>query len=156
MIKRTISTPAPPEQRDQNWIRLEETAEIEITSETDTNPIEAALVPGDGRGWRAATPGEQIVRLRFLQPRAVEQVRVVIEERERERTQQFVLRAAVAPDGAWRELVRQQFTFSPGGAMRQQEDYRVNLPNVAALELSIVPDIRGGDARASLQQLRVA
>jgi hypothetical protein len=81
---------------------------------------------------------------------------VAIEERERERTQQFVLRAAATLEGPWHEIARQQFNFSPSGAVREQEDYHVNLPRVAVLELTIVPDISGGDARASLQQLRIA
>jgi hypothetical protein len=81
---------------------------------------------------------------------------VVIEERERERTQQFVLRAASTPGGPWKELARQQFNFSPGGATREEENYAVDLPAVAALELTIVADIGGSDTRASLLQLRVA
>jgi hypothetical protein len=157
MIKRTInptlSTPVRPEPA---WIRLDEEAEIEITSEASGHPIEAALIPGNDRGWQADASGPQTIRLLFKQPRPVKQVKVVIEERERERTQQFVLRAALLPDGPWRELARQQFNFSPGGATREEEDYVVDLPSVAALELTIVPDISGGDTRASLQHLRVA
>lgn len=157
MIKRTINPTLPAALRaDPAWIRLDEAAEVEITSEAQEHPIEAALVPGDQRGWQAEFPGPQTIRLVFPAPRPVKQVRIVIEEPERERTQQFVLRAASSPGGAWRELTRQQFNFSPGGATREQEDYTLNLPAVATLELTIVPDIGGGDARASLQQLRVA
>ena len=36
------------------------------------------------------------------------------------------------------------------------EEYRVDLDGVTALELSVIPDISGGDARASLKQLRLA
>lgn len=157
MIKRTISTLPLAERPTLEWLRLEDAAEVELTSETAARPIEAALVIGaEAGGWQAATPGTQTIRLRFHQPRPVNQVRIVIEERERERTQEFVLRAALMADGPWRELVRQQFTFSPSGATRQQEDYEVNLSAVAALELTIVPDIGGGDARATLRELRVA
>jgi hypothetical protein len=52
--------------------------------------------------------------------------------------------------------VRQQFTFAPPGTTREREDYAVNLVDVSALELSIVPDISGGDAVATLQQFRIA
>jgi hypothetical protein len=157
MIKRTIHPTLPDAARDEpDWIRLDEAAEIEITSEADGHPVEAALMPGDARGWLAGGPGPQTIRILFNEPRPVQQVRVVIEENTRERTQQFVLRAAASPGGAWRELARQQFNFSPGGASREHEDYVLRLPAVAALELTIVPDISGGDARASLQQLRVA
>jgi hypothetical protein len=53
-----------------------------------------------------------------------------------------------------REIVRQQYTFSPPAT--EIEDYRVELIGVIALELEIVPDISGGGAYASLTQMRLA
>lgn len=55
-----------------------------------------------------------------------------------------------------REIVRQQYTFSPPGTNQEIEDYSVKLNRLSALELEIVPDIRGGDAYASLAQMRLA
>jgi hypothetical protein len=52
--------------------------------------------------------------------------------------------------------VRQQYNFSPPEAVREVEDYDVDLDGVTALELRIVPDISGGSTRASLAQLRLA
>jgi len=156
MKKRTLTSEIPSRDAQPAWLPLDQLAEAEISSEDPNYPIENALVQGRTRGWRAALPGEQIIRLTFEQPRTVKLVRVVIEEHECERTQQFVLRAALNRGGPWRELVRQQYNFNPSGAVREQEDYEVNLASVAALELSIVPDINGGEARASLQELRVA
>lgn len=157
MKKRTLS-PSPPTARDDPaWLALDEAISVEISSEEPAHPIEAALVAGDERGWRAAVPGAQTIRLLFDEPHRVRQVRVVIEEHERQRTQEFVLRARVDDAGApWREIVRQQFTFSPAGATRQREDYQLDLPAISALELTIIPHVGGGDAHASLQQLRVA
>jgi hypothetical protein len=40
--------------------------------------------------------------------------------------------------------------------VRETEDHSVELSNVKALELVIVPDMSGGEARASLLTLRVA
>ena len=62
-----------------------------------------------------------------------------------------------SPDGgqSYREILRQQFNFSPPGATREVEDYDVDLDRVTILELKIVPDISGGTARASLEQLRL-
>jgi hypothetical protein len=40
---------------------------VEITSENETYPIECALQLGERRGWRAAKPGPQIIRLLSLQ-----------------------------------------------------------------------------------------
>ena len=73
-----------------------------------------------------------------------------------EHTQEFVLRWS--PDGgkSYREIVRQQYNFSPPEVVREVEDYDVDLDGVTALELRIVPDISGGSVRASLTQLRLA
>jgi hypothetical protein len=80
----------------------------------------------------------------------------VFQEDEQERTQEFVLRWS--PDGgqSYREILRQQFNFSPPGATREVEDYTIDLDGVTALEVKIVPDINRGSARASLAELRVA
>jgi hypothetical protein len=42
------------------------------------------------------------------------------------------------------------------GAITERDDYDVDLRNVTALELSIVPHIGGGASRATLKQLCVA
>ncbi|MBP1749518.1 MAG: hypothetical protein H6Q52_2057 [Deltaproteobacteria bacterium] len=56
---------------------------------------------------------------------------------------------------SYREVLRQQFTFSPPNTTREAEDYTVSLDGVTTLELRIVPDISGGDAHASLARLRL-
>jgi len=138
------------------WLDLERLAEVEITSEEVGYPIESALIPGTGPGWQAAQPGEQTIRLRFDAPLRLRRIHLAFQEDEQERTQEFVLRWS--PDGgqSYREIVRQQYNFSPPEAAREVEDYDVELEGVTALELRIVPDISGGRARASLAQLRVA
>jgi hypothetical protein len=138
------------------WLDIERLAQVEITSEDGGYPIEAALIPGMGSGWRAAQPGEQTIRLLFDEPLRLTRIRLAFHADEQERTQEFVLRWS--PDGgqSYREIVRQQYNFSPPAASREVEDYDVNLEGVTALELRIVPDISGGRARASLAQLRLA
>lgn len=138
------------------WLDLERLAQVEITSEDVDYPIESALIPGAGPGWRAAQPGEQTIRLLFDKPRRLRRIHLVFQEDEQDRTQEFVLRWS--PDGgqSYREIVRQQYNFSPPVAAREVEDYDIDLDGVTALELSIVPDISGGSARASLAQLRLA
>jgi hypothetical protein len=63
-----------------------------------------------------------------------------------------------SPDGgqSFREIVRQQWNFSSHGTTGETEDHHVELPAVTVLELSIIPDISGGNAFASLAQLRLA
>jgi hypothetical protein len=138
------------------WLDLERLAQVEITSEEVDHPIESALIPGTGSGWRAAQPGEQTIRLLFNEPLRLKRIHLVFQEDEQERTQEFVLRWS--PDGgqSYREILRQQYNFSPPGAAREVEDYDIDLDGVTALELRIVPDISGGSTRASLAQLRVA
>jgi hypothetical protein len=158
MNKRTIGRDQDRVEKDPGaaWLPLIDLVDVEITSESTTHPIEGALELEAGSGWRADEPGEQLIRLKFRRPGPVRRIRLVVEERERPRTQQFVLRVADGLGGPWRDIARQQFNFSPSGATREVEDYRIDSPAVAEMELTIVPDISGGDARASLQQLRVA
>ena len=52
--------------------------------------------------------------------------------------------------------MRQQWNFSPPNAIREVEEYRVELSAVTVLELVIVPDISRGAARASLKSLRLS
>lgn len=138
------------------WMDLDLLAQVEITSEDVDYPIESALIPGAGLGWRAAQPGEQTLRLLFDEPLRLRRIHLRFHESEQERTQEFVLRWS--PDGGqtYREILRQQYNFSPPGAADEVEDYDINLDGVTTLELKIVPDISGGSARASLAQLRIA
>ena len=141
---------------DQGWLDLQSLAEVELTSEDQANPIEAALVSGAGLGWRAAEAGEQTIRLLFDESQRVRRIQVLFHEDQQARTQEFVLRWS--PDGgqSYREIVRQQYNFSPPGVTREFEDYAVDLADVTTLELRIVPDISGGDVQASVAQLRIA
>ena len=141
---------------DQGWLDLQSLAHVELTSEDAANPIEAALVPSGGLGWRAAQAGEQTIRLLFDDLQRVRRIQLLFHEDQQARTQEFVLRWS--PDGgqSYREIVRQQYNFSPPGVTREFEDYAVDLAGVTALELRIVPDISGRDARASVAQLRIA
>jgi hypothetical protein len=141
---------------DQNWLDLENLAQAELTSEDVSHPIESALKPNEGLGWRASEPGQQTVRLLFDKPLRVRHVRLVFHEDEQERTHEFVLRWSSDGGQSYREIVRQQYNFSLPDNTREIEDYAVDLAGLTALELSIVPDISGGSARASIAQLRLA
>jgi hypothetical protein len=71
------------------------------------------------------------------------------------RTQEFVLRWSSDAGQSYREIVRQQYNFSPPDTTAEREDYSVNLDGVSNLELTIVPDISGGPAHASLFRFRI-
>lgn len=141
---------------DLHWIDLNALAQVEVTSEDAAYPIESGLLPGVESGWRAAQPGPQTVRLMFDQPLTIKRMRLEFHEENVERTQQFVLRWSSDGGKSYREIVRQQYNFSPPGTTSESEDYPVDLDGVTTIELNIVPDISGGPARASLAQLRLA
>ncbi len=144
---------APP---DQDWLNVERLADVEVTSEDAGYPIEAALLQGRGSGWRAAQPGRQTIRLLFTSPQRLRRIWLVFAESTSERTQEYVLRWSSGGGQSFREIVRQQWNFSPQGATCETEDHRVELSEVAVLELSITPDTSGKIAFASLAQLRIA
>ncbi len=158
MMRKRMIGALPPEAQPAElaWLQLAQIATVEVTSEESAHPVEnALLLPGEPTGWRAAQTGEQIIRLIFDTAQALKLIRLVFIENEVERTQEFVLRWS-ADGESWREIVRQQWNFSPHGNTQESEDYRVELAGLTQLELSIVPDVSGGMARASLAQLRLA
>jgi hypothetical protein len=142
-------------QRDEGWFDLDERARIELTSEDPAHPIELAL-KGDAAGWRASTPGEQVIRLCFDAPTTLRTIEVRFDERDANRTQEFVLRWSQDGGRSYREIVRQQYNFSPQGTTSQSEDYAVNIDGMTTLELRVIPDVSGGPAVASLSRLRLA
>ena len=138
------------------WLDLDRLARVEITSESTEHPIESALIPDRGPGWRAAQPGKQTIRLIFDQPVSLGRIHLRFEEEEQTRTQEFVPRWLPEGRQSRREIVRQQYTFSPPATNQEIEDYSVKLDGVIGLELEIVPDISGSGAYASLAQMRLA
>ena len=129
---------------------------VEITSEDKDYPVESAFASGEAQGWRAAEAGTQTIRLVFDQPQSLKRISVVFEEKEIARTQEFVLRWSADGGNSFREIVRQQWNFSPPETIREVEEYQVELASVTVLELIIVPNVSGGSARASLKSLRLS
>lgn len=139
-----------------NWLNLERIAQVEITSEEEAHPIEQALVAGSDSCWRAAMAGEQTLRLLFDEPQRITQVRLLFQEDNQERTQEFVLRWSADGGETYHDIARQQYNFSSPDSNRELENYVIDLNHVTALELCIIPDISGGGAHASLTQWSVA
>ena len=157
MRKRIITagdqgTPSP----DEAWLDLESLARVELTSEDASHPIESALKAGEGSGWRAADPGHQTVRLLFDEPLRVKRIRLVFHEGSQQRTQEVLLRWSSDGGGSYREIVRQQYNFSPPETAWEVEDITVEIVGVTVLEMLISPDISGRPAHASMAELRLA
>jgi len=158
MRKRLITAPPPetvPSGRER-WLDLERSAVVEVTSEDEDYPIESAFASIEAAGWRAETPGPQTLRLIFDQPQTLKLISLVFEENETARTQEFVLRWSSDGGSSFREIVRQQWNFSPPETKREAEEYQVELSNVTVLELIVVPNMSGGADRASLKTLRLS
>ena len=132
---------------------VERAAVVEVTSEDEDFPVESAFGSENAPGWRAAAPGIQTIRVIFDQPQRLRCISLVFEEKETGRTQEFVLRWSSNDGSSLKEIVRQQWNFSPPESIREVEEYQVQLSDVTVLELVIKPNIGGGVARASLKNL---
>ena len=130
MRKRQIS-PTPPNVHSSGEARLDlnRTAVVEVTSEENGYPIESALLEAQNQGWRAANPGPQTIRLVFDEPQKLRRIWLVFEDSENTRTQEFVLRWSPDSGHSFREIVRQQWNFSPPESVQEIEDYAVELPS---------------------------
>jgi len=139
-----------------HWMDLGQIATVEVTSEDPGFPIESVFSADSGPGWRASQKGEQQIRLIFDQAVAVHRIQLHFLEPTRDRLQEFTMRWSAADGGPPKEIVRQQWNFSPAGSTSELEDYEVNLDGVSTVELVIQPDLTHHDALATLAAWRVA
>jgi len=139
----------------RDWLDLEQAARVEVSSEAEGYPVEGALLKDVRGGWRASEPGIQTIRLLFDHPQTIRVIRLVFREKEFARTQEFVLRWLPQGTSDWKDVVRQQWNFSPPVTEDECEEYKVDLPSATGLELSVRPDISGGETRASLDSLKL-
>ena len=157
MRKSVIGVPtAKPTAELGDWLDLEELASVEVTSEDENYPVESVFAFDGTAGWRANGKGPQVIRLLFREPQAIRRIHLEFVETQVSRMQEFSLRWSPSPDTSFKEIVRQQWNFSPDGSKSEVEDYKVELAHVRVLELTITPDVSGGSAVASLAQWRVA
>lgn len=145
---------------DDNWRDLERIVRVEITSEDEAFPIEHALGKAVMTGWRAASTGPQVIRMHFDEPQAFRRIKLHFVDKVAERSQEFAIYVNEGTGAELREIVRQQWNFSPHGTTEEIEDYAVDLSGISTLELRIDPD-RSHDAAqsqnyASLQSLKLA
>ena len=159
MRKRLIGDQQPQAQAPQqpaDWLRLDELAEVELSSEDAAYPIESALLPAGGSGWRASLPGRQTIRLIFARPQRLRRIHLRFVEPDRQRTQEYLLRWSGDGGQSFHDIVRQQWNFDPHAASTQTEQHQVDLAAVAVLELIITPDIADTQAFATLSEMWLA
>jgi hypothetical protein len=131
-------------------------ATVLVTSEDPGHPIDHALDDRRGPGgsrWIAGEPGEQTVIMAFDAPQSIRRIALEVEEPEVDRTQELQL--AISTDGGrtYRELLRQEYNFSPPGTTYEREDWAVESDAVTHLRLVIRPDKGGKPCRATITSL---
>ncbi|MEI6268520.1 MAG: carbohydrate-binding protein [Methylococcaceae bacterium] len=141
---------------DPIYLDLEHLAQVEISSECPEHPIELALLASSEPGWQASCSGEQTISLIFDQPQTLKNILLVFDEHEQSRTQEFVLLWRCDNEDFFREILRQQYNFSPPLTTREVEAITVDLKQVKALELRIIPDISGSEVCAKLTRLALS
>jgi F5/8 type C domain len=157
--KRALEADAATSAGTADEIDIAGCATIAYSSEKPAHPVEHLLDGHSGPGgtrWISARPDviEQII-VEFDQPQAISRLVYEVEEAVRERTQE--VRVEVSEDGGrtYRQILVQEYTFSPGGATYQREEQRLNLLQVSRLRLTIVPN-KNGSGTATLTALRLS
>jgi hypothetical protein len=156
--KRRLEDDAATSARAADEIDIAGCATIAYSSEHSAHPVEHMVDGGSGPGatrWISARPDtvERIV-VEFDQPQPISRLVYEVEEAMRERTQE--VRVEVSEDGGqtYRQILVQEYTFSPRGATYQREEQRFNLRQVTHLRLTIVPN-KNGSGTATLTALRL-
>ena len=131
-------------------------ASVQVSSEDPSYPIDHAFDNHRGPGgtrWMAGEVGEQTIILAFDQPQRVQKVGLEIEEPETSRTQELSL--AVSRDGGhtYREVLRQEYNFSPPHTTFERESWAMPVENMTHLRLTIKPDKGGRPSRATVTSL---
>src|ERR1700736_1345654 len=156
--KRPLETDATTNARAVGEIDIAGCATIAYSSEDPAHPVEHMLDGRSGPGatrWMSARPDttEHIV-IEFDRPRSISRILYEVEETMQQRTQE--VRVEVSEDGgqSYRQILVQEYNFSPRGATYQREEQRFNLPQVTHLRLTIVPN-KSGSGTVTLTRLRL-
>jgi hypothetical protein len=156
--KRPLVTDTTVAPRAADEIDIAACATIAYSSEDPAHPVENLLDERSGPGgtrWTSTCPDTiERILVEFDQPQTISRLVYEVEETMRDRTQE--VRVEVSDDGGrrYRQILVQEYNFSPQGATFQREEQRVNLHGVTHLRLTIVPN-KNGSGTASLTALRL-
>jgi F5/8 type C domain len=156
--KRPLDADKPARFDGEGEIDIARSAVVSYSSERPTDPVEHMFDGSSGPGatcWLSARPDttEQIV-VEFDAPQAISRLVYEVEEPERERTQE--VRVELSEDGGrtYRQILVQEYTFSPRGATFQRQDQRFERCRASQVRLTIVPN-KNGSGTATLTALRL-
>lgn len=136
-------------QSTSEWLSLDAVADVSIV-------VGGQRVKRAPPEWSGDQSGEQTIEVRFHHPTSLRRLRLVSCETEQARTQEITVWVSLARGERHRELLRQQFTFSPQGATEEVEEYAFQLDDVSAIQVRIVPSIDGRPAVAKVSDLQVS
>jgi F5/8 type C domain len=133
-------------------------ATLVYSSEDPDHPLEHLVDGQYGRGstrWASARRNvtERIV-FEFDQPQRISRLVYEVEECGQERTQEVRVEVSSDHGRTHRQVLVQEYTFSPHGATFQHEEQRLDVPAVTDLSLTIVPN-KNGSGVATLTSIRL-
>jgi hypothetical protein len=144
MLRKQIIKPQPvTPDANTGEIDIATVATVLVTSEAPDDPIDHVFDDHRGPGgtrWVAGKLGEQIVTLDFDTPQEINQILLEVEELTVPRTQELQLSLSCDGGQTYRELLRQEFNFSPDGTTFEREKWTVSAQEVTHLRLVIKPD----------------
>lgn len=158
MRKRLMSerSSRPPERPGE--IDIASRATVAYSSEDPAHPVEHLIDGHYGRGsthWASArTNATERIVLEFDRPQQISCLVYEVEECGQERTQEVRVEVSSDHGRTYRQVLVQEYTFSPQGAIFQHEELRLELPAITHLSLTIVPN-KSGSGIASLTALRL-
>jgi F5/8 type C domain len=156
--KRLISEHSLASSERPGEIDIARQATLNYSSEHPDHPLEYLIDGHCGRGatrWAGARPDqtERIV-LEFDHAQRINRLVYEVEEDRQERTQEVRVEVSSDHGRTYRQVLAQDYTFSPQGATFQHEDLRLDLSTITHLSLTIVPN-KGGSGVATLTSLRL-
>lgn len=157
LLKEHAGETVPPG-TNATMMSVPDVASVLVSSEDPLHPIDHVFDDRNGPGgtrWIAGEVGEQTIIVAFDRPQRLQKVNLEIEEADMSRTQELSL--AVSDDGGqtYREVLRQEYNFSPPDAMFEREWWAVPVENLTHLRLIIKPDKGNKPSRATVTSLKL-
>jgi hypothetical protein len=156
--KRLMSDQIPMPVGSTGEIDIASHASLAYWSEDPNHPLEHLIDRHFGPGatrWASARPdATEYIVLEFDHVQRVSRLIYDVEECRQQRTQEVRVEVWSDRDRTYRQVLVQDYTFSPQGATFEHEDVQLDLPAISHMRLSIVPN-KSGSGIATLTSLRL-
>lgn len=133
-------------------------AALAYCSEDPNHPLEHLVDrhfgPGATRWASARLDVTEYIVLEFDHVQRVSRLIYEVEELRERRTQEVRVEVWSDRDRTYRQVLVQDYNFSPQGATFEHEDVQLDLPAISHMRLTIVPN-KGGSGIATLTSLRL-